>query len=99
MSYTTSWSEKAPECLFIGEGQTRGSSAQGISVLLPCSVSCRLLVQPSTLSLSPSPSPELGTTAAARAQHRLGLSSPGAAVATGLGWMFQASWSCWLPMA
>lgn len=38
MSYATVWSEKVCECLFIGEGWTRGSSARGVPIPQSCGV-------------------------------------------------------------
>lgn len=58
MSYTLVWSEKAPRCLFIAEGWTRGSAAQAVPV--PRSLSCRLSAHcPCPQSLAPLQQPQL----------------------------------------
>lgn len=90
--------KKHPSACLLGKGGHGAAQLGECPSRSPavCS-SCGLPVQPSALSLSLSPEP--GTATAARAQHRLGPSSPRAAAATEPGWMFQASWSCWLPVA
>lgn len=84
MSNARVWSEKAPECLFIGEGWTTGSSIWTV----PIPRSCSALLQapgPCPHNLALPQQPELSITWSCSSQ--------------GAGCMFWASWSCWLPVA